>query len=163
MNQIIGSPSVYRIGRRILLVSYVSIGEWQTFGELVEGDERYAITQLIYWSLRRATPGIRRPCLRWWKNKTITGLVEFICKLGMPTLTQGEKVEGSTSNPDSDNDIKTAYRQLSRMHGWTPQEISDMSPAQIHSYLSGGKDGTGIEKMSNSQYKSFRAQRGLPV
>jgi len=160
MNQIMGSPAVYKVGRRLLLVSYISVGEWQTFGELVERDEGYAVTQLVYWSLRRATPGIRRPCLRWWNKKALARLVEFICKMGMPLLPKGTT---SHQGKQDDNDMKTAYRQLSRLHGWTAKEISDMSPAQIHSYLSGGKDGTGIEKMSGAEYKSFRAQRGLLI
>lgn len=167
MNQITGSPAVYKVGRRLLLVSYISVGEWQTFGLIVEKDETYAVTQLIYWSLRRATPGIRKPNLRWWNKKALAGLVTFICNLGMPLLPKGTKTSQQAAEgakrPADDNSMKTAYRQLSRMHGWTPQEISDMSPAQIHSYLSGGKDGTGIEKMSGAEYKSFRAQRGLSI
>lgn len=166
MNQIMGSPAVYRVGRRVLLVSYVSVGEWQTFGELVKEDEGRAVTQLVHWSLQRATPGCHLPCLRWWNKKALAGLVEFICNLGMPLLPKektSQQQDAQTPGRESDNDMKTAYRQLSRLHGWTAKEISDMSPAQIHSYLSGGKDGTGIEKMSNAEYKSFRAQRGLSI
>jgi len=58
---------------------------------------------------------------------------------------------------------KTMYRLLSKMYGWTPEEIGNMSPAQLYSYQMGGKDGTGIEKMTGAEYRSFRARRGMSV
>ncbi len=162
MNQIMGSPTGFKVGRRVLLVSYVSVGEWQTFGELLKQDEAQAVLELIYCSLHRANPALNRRSVRWWvrwHSKVLASLVEFICVISLPKMPKG--ITPVTAVKEAERSMKTAYRLLSRMHGWTPAAISDMSSAQIHSYLSGGKDGTGIEKMSGAQYRSFRAQRNM--
>jgi len=128
-----------------LPVSYVSIGEWQVYGELMKQNESRAILELVYYSLHRAS-GVTRRKARWlvWRHrKTLTALIELICEISLP------KIPDSTGNVPKDEaarNIKTVYRVLSRMHGWTPKEISDMSPAQVYSYLCGGADGTGIMK-----------------
>ena len=163
-SQITGSPTAYKFGRRVLLVSYVSVGEWQTFGELVKLDEKRAVAELVYYALRRATPANARPRMWWWARrykKALTGLVALICKLSMPAIPEGNTPIAIAK--EAENNMKTAFRQLSMMYGWTPAEISDMSPAQLSAYMSGGKDGTGSEQMSGAEYKSFRARRGLPV
>ena len=142
MIPIMGMPVLHKR----LSVSYVSIGEWQVYGELMKQDESRAIVELVYFSLHRAS-GVTRRKSRWlaWRyRKTLSALIELICEISLP------KIPGSaTSMPEKETarNIKTVYRVLSRMHGWTPKQISDMSPAQIYSYLCGGQDGTGIKKV----------------
>lgn len=163
MSQIMGSPSAYKFGRRLLLVSYVSMGQWQTFDKLLKLDEGRAVLELAYFSLHRADPGItRRKVRRLMRNtKAAAGLMTLICELSIPTTIKG--LTSDISDKEADRNIKTAYRQLSMLHGWTPAAISDMSPVQIYQYQAGGKDGTGIQKMTGAEYKSFRARRGMGV
>ena len=160
MSQILGSPVAFRAGRRVLLVSYVSVGEWETFGELLEQDEAQAVLELIYYSLHRANPALKRRAVRrWvrWHRKLLSSLITLICKLSLPKASKD--TAPVTAIEVAERARNTALRVLSRMHGWTPAQISGMSSAQIHLYLSGGEDGTGTRKMSGAEYKSFQAQR----
>lgn len=164
MNQIIGSPIAFKAGRRVLLVSYVSVGEWETFGSMVESNEGQAIRELVYRSLYRADPTVTRRGVRWlmWRHRAaLTGLVELICTISLPKQLEG--LAPATAAKEVERSMKTTYRLLSRQYGWTAAQISDMSPSQLHSYQMGGKDGTGIEKMTGPEYRSFRAQRGIEV
>ena len=196
-NQITGSPTAYKVGRRVLFVSYVSLGEWQTFGELVKLDEKRAVEKLVFWALRRATPTItcrfarrlvrrydiwvgwlyvclilhffsrrlERCLIKWCAkrsekcSKPMIGLIELLCKLSMPDIPQASTPVAIAK--EAECSMKTTFRQLSRMHGWTPAEISGMSPAQFSAYASGGEDGTGTMKLDygSSEYNSFCAQR----
>ena len=159
MNQITGSPSAYKVGRRVLLVSYVSMGEWQTFRDLLKVDAGRAVLELMYCSLHRADPFFtRRTVRRLMNKKTAAGLMRLICELSIPPSIKG--LNAVIFDKEAERTMKTAYRRLSIIHGWTPAEISDMSPIQVYSYQLGGKDGSGIEKMSSGEYKSFRARRG---
>ena len=142
MNPIMGMP----VFHKRLSVSYVSIGEWQVFSELLKQDESRAILELIYYSLHRAS-GVTRRKTRWLirrHRKTLAALIELICEISLPKIP---KSTATVPEKEATRNIKTVYRVLSRMHGWTPKEISDMSPAQIYSYLCGGPDGTGIVKV----------------
>ncbi len=157
-----GSPVAFKAGRRVLLVSYVSVGEWEAFGELLEQDEAQAVLELIYYSLHRANPALkRRSVRRWvrWHRKLLSSLVNLICTISLPKAPKN--AAPAIAVKEAERAMNTAFRVLSRMHGWTPADISGMSSAQIHLYLSGGEDGTGIRKMSGAEYKSFRAQRGV--
>lgn len=159
MNLITGSPVALMVGRRMLMVGYVSMGEWQTFSGMVKLDESKAVNELFYFSLHRADPFITRRKVRRLMRKYkshMTHLMNLICELSIPTKTGKEVM---MSDKEADRNIKTAFRQLSMTFGWTAQKISDMSPVQIYQYQMGGKDGTGIQKMSNAEYKSFRARR----
>ncbi len=163
VNQITGSPTVFRAGRSLLLVSYVSVGEWQTFGALWECNKRRAVIDFLYYSLHRGDPTVTRRAVRWWAffhRKAQTDLMELIFTISLPKPPKG-KPETTESPAEADRNMKTAYRVLAKMYGWTAAEISDMSPAQIFSFLSGGKDGTGIVKMTSEEYQSFRARQGL--
>lgn len=141
-----------------MLVAYVSMGEWQTFSEMLKLSEPQAVLELAYFSLHRADPGItRRKVRRLMRNtKAATGLMTLICDLSIPKIT-GQ--DGTVPDKEADRNIKTAYRQLSMIHGWTPAAISDMSPVQVYQYQMGGKDGTGIQNMTGAEYQSFRARR----
>lgn len=169
MQKVIGHPVPYKIGRRrSILVSYVSMSEWQMFGEMLQLDDVEAVLELLYYSLHRAEPAVTRKGVKRLAKKYVKqllALVDLICDMSLPKLKKG-KTGASDSEPrtpcakaDSERDIKTVYRLLSRVHGWTPQQIGVMSPAQVYIYLTGGPDGTGIVKMSNSEYKSFLARR----
>lgn len=163
MNKVIGNPVPYKIGRKTYLVGYVSMLQWQQFGELQQLDEVHALSELLYYSMHRADDSqTRRDVGKLMKRKMekLLPLVDLICDMSLPKL-KGEtnKLPPANRPSDSERDIKVVYRLLSRMHGWTPKQIGEMSPAQVYIYLTGGPDGTGIVKMSNSQYKSFLAAR----
>ena len=169
MNQIIGNPLPFKIGRKTLLVSYVSVGEWQVFGELLKQDETQAVLELVYYSLYRGGNTISkraiRKLVRWYPTK-LTSLIELICEISLPKqkikeTDNTENTENTENIGEADRNLKTVFRVLSKQHGWTPAAISDMSPAQIFLYLAGGPDGTGIVKMSGQEYQSFRARREL--
>ncbi len=155
-NQIMGAIATFK-GLR---VSYVSVGEWQTFGAALETDEVRAIREFIYCALHRAEPAVTRRWVRWWMrlhNAAVAPLVEFICNISVPDLPKADSPDRSVK--EATREVESVFRVLSKMYGWAPDQISNMSPAQIHSYLSGGEDGTGIVKMSGAQYKSWRARR----
>jgi len=146
------------------------MSEWQMFGELLQLDDAKAVLELLYYSLRRAEPTVTRKGVRKLAKKyakQLLALVDLICDMSLPKLKAktgaipGADKTAPPSAPrgDSERDIKIVYRLLSRIHGWTPQQIGIMSPAQVYIYLTGGPDGTGIVKMSNSEYKSFLANR----
>ena len=164
MNPITGSPTVFKTGRSLLLVSYVSVGEWQVFGDLYEVDKARAVIDFLYYSLHRAEPTMTRRAVRRWTRRHSqdqqSDLMDLICKISLPKPPKGNTATAE-SPAEADRNMKTAFRLLSKIYGWTAAEISDMSPAQIFSYLSGGKDGTGIVKMSGAEYQSFRARQGL--
>lgn len=168
---VMGHTVPYPVGRgrrrQILPVSYVSIGEWQVFGKLLKLDETHAMLELLYYSLHRAEPTTTRKQIKQLAKKhmaVLLPLVDLICNISLPENKKPPTGTVSTTPPsgsssEAERAIKTSYRVLSRMHGWTPQQISEMSPVQVHIYLTGGEDGSGIVKMSNSQYKSFLAAR----
>lgn len=165
MYQIMGSPSAFKLGRRVLLVSYISIGECQTFGDLLEQSKTLAVRELLYYSLHRANPAITRRAVRWLylshSRKTLSALINFICVISLPEVSQDSTPLIATA--EDGRDTKLMYRRLAKMYGWTPAEISDMSPAQIHLCLSGGDDGSGIQKMSESEFKSFQKLRSTSL
>lgn len=173
MNKVVGHPVPYKIGRRrSILVSYVSMREWQSFGDMLQLDDVEAVLELLYYSLRRAEPTTTRKRVRRLAKKyakQLLALVDRICDISLPKLKKGKTgalpgadktaPPSDPSRSGSERNIKTVYRLLSRMHGWSPQQIGDMSPAQVYIYLTGGPDGTGIVKMSNSEYQGFLAAR----
>ncbi len=163
MNQITGSSSVYKVSsRRSLLVSYASMGDWQTFSEILKVDEGRALAELVYRSLNRADPTVTRRAVRRLMRRQsdaiMAGLITLICALSIPPTPRGAPAE--VSDKEADRNMKTVYRRLSTMYGWTAAEISDMSPVQVYQYQLGGKDGSGIVKMTGAEYKSFRARLG---
>lgn len=166
MNQIVGSSVPIRIGKRVYLVSYVSMREWETFNELLRSNDLESLNYLIYCSLHRADSTVRRKVVKRLLKRhsaVITSLIDIICSMSLPKMKvkNGEEEETTIDEKDYERNVKTVYRILSRMHGWTPEQISGMSPAQVYSYLMGGTTGTGIEKMNSMQYQSFLAGRGV--
>lgn len=169
MNQIIGNPTAFKVGRRrTVLVSYVSMGEIETCSEL---SAKRAELECLYYALHRADASVTRRRVRWLVrlhgglgSKSMQALAVLIILISSPQIGATEET-ASTPMPaaEQERNLKSVYRLLSRMHGWTPQQISDMSHAQLHTYMSGGADGTGVEKMSGSQYRAFRMQRGMSV
>ena len=163
-----GNPRVFALGRRkFLLVGYISIAEWETYRLLSEQDEDRAVEELIYYSLHRADESITRKRAQriMRRNRHKLGeLVDMICNMSLPSVVVTPPADPPPLVPDEDEiarNTKTTYRLLSRMHGWTPQEISAMSLSQVISYMSGGADGTGVMKMSRAEYRSFRSSRGM--
>ena len=165
MNSIMGSPSSITVGRNSLLVGYVSMLEWQVFSVLLKQDEKRALQELLYYSLHRAnsnvTRGRARRLVRRCRKK-LSEIVDLICVISLPKMSaQPPATTGTDTDTDSERNTKTIYRLLSRMHGWTPRQIGDMAPCQVYSYLMGGQDGSGIAKMSGSEYQNFRSNRGM--
>lgn len=146
------------MGRRTLLVSYVSMGEWQTFDDMLKVDEGQAVLELMFCSLHRADPLITRRTVRKLTRRAATELMHLICALSIPPAKRG--IAPVISDKEATRNMKTVYRRLSMQHGWTPQQISDMSPLQVYLYQLGGKDGSGIEKMTGAEYQAFRARQG---
>ena len=168
MNLIAGHPTPFKLKKgRMLLLSYVSIGEWQTLSELLRqaADDAYIVTFLIRCSVQRADPRVSAKevfrIIRKNKNRLLP-LMDVICKISLAEVPT-PKTASKTSTQSLEKNTKTMYRILSRLHGWTPRQITDMSPAQIYVYLTGGDTGTGIEKMSSSQYQELRRSRGITV
>lgn len=156
MNQIIGNPIPYKVGRKVYFVSYVSMGEWQMFNELLQMGNNRSVLELIYYSLHRGNSAVGRRNIRWLvrrHTKALLALIDLICEISLPKLKIKDEV--GVESKDAERNMKTVYRLLSRMHGWTPSQISEMSPAQVYSYLMGGPDATGIVKMSDLQYQRF--------
>jgi len=156
MNQIIGNPIPFKMGHKVYFVSYVSMGEWQMFGELLRMGNAQSVLELIYCSLHRGNSTIGRRKVHWLVRrytKALLPLIDLICNISLPKLKTKKEID--VGDKDAERNMKTVYRLLSKIHGWTPSEISEMSPAQVHSYLMGGPDATGIVKMSDLQYQRF--------
>ena len=152
-----------KVGLKTYLVGYVTMSEYQVFRDMFKADETAAVLELVYYSFRRGGSihgNIRRKILRMIKRKPplLLTLVNLICKLSLPDI---KKKEGEAEDIDEVESIKTVYRLLAKAFTWTPQQISDMSPAQIYISMTGGPDGTGTRKMSWQQFAEDRAKRGL--
>lgn len=162
MSQIIGNSIPCKVGRKVYLMGYVSMGEYQVFRELFKKDEIEAVMMLVCYSLIRGgsvTGNVRRKLNRIIKKRPaiLVTLVDIICKLSLPIV----KIKDGDDGGDDESNIKTVYRLLAKHFTWTPPEISVMSPAQIFISLTGGPDGTGKMKMTDAQFASFQANRGI--
>lgn len=163
MNQIVGNPVPCKVGRKVCLIGYVSMGEYQVFRDMFQEDEAVAVLELVYYSLRRGGSirgNIKRKIRRMIKKDPaiLLTMVNLICELSLPDV-KTKKGEAETS--DEGENIKTVYRLLAKFFTWTPPQITDMSPAQIYISMTGGPDGTGTRKMSWGQFAEERAKRGL--
>lgn len=165
MSQVAGNSIPFRLKNgNMLLLSYVSLGEWQTLKEILDQTverDSFVVHYLIGCSVRRGGSSLNarktRHLMR--KNKSrLPAMINVICKLSLPSISTPSNAK---SKQDTAKNEKIVYRVLSRIHGWTPQEISVMSPAQVHIYLMGGSTGTGTEQMTSSQYQQFMSERGL--
>jgi len=142
------------------------MAEYQVFREMFKKDETAAILELVYWSLHRGSSSITRRKVRRLVKKypaVLLALVNLICDISLPKTKSGEESgeDDSLAGGELEQNIKTVYRLTSKMFGWTPQAIGDMSPAQIFLYMTGWPDGTGIVKMDDAQYASFMGRKGM--
>ena len=167
MNQIAGSSIPLIVKGKIYLVGYVSIREWDTFDGmlLLKGQKNQALFFLFYCALHRADSGITKRKVQKIVQRhpeVIIPLIDIICDLSLPEKTKKGKVKKKKMSKETKKrNSKTAFRILSRMHGWTPEQIGNMSPAQFYFYMMGGSLGTGIEKMSGAEYQKFLHDRGM--
>ena len=162
-NQIMGVSIPFNLRNgNFLLISFISMGEWQIFGDIIKINEKLAMREFLYFSLNRANPLITRRKVRFLMfryRKSLTSMINAICKMSVPEVKDDKQhVENAK---EAERNVKTLYRQLSMMYTWTPVQISNLSPIQIQAYLTGGKDGTGIVKMSNVEYQAFRRGRSM--
>ena len=155
-----GSYVPYYIGRTVYLLSPVSISEWETYEMLISKDMAW---YLIYCSLHRANKSVTmkqaKRIVRWHKESA-TYMIKVICSISLPPDKEYDSKE-LPSAKEVVQQIKVLYRTLSRLFGWTPQQISQMSPLQLYDYMIGGEDGTGVVRMSPAQYQQFRHSREL--
>jgi len=171
LNQAAGTPILFEINRRIYRAGYVSTQEWELFDAYMQIDRLdLGIIYLLTCSFTRGGEQITQRRIRRlikFHSAMITELVTRICKLSLPEKKHKKK----SGDEQSENkvvpnvtqllrDIKTLYRTLSRLYGWVPNQINNLSPAQIFIYLSGGKDGTGTKKMSGEEFQAFKRSRG---
>jgi len=164
MNQVIGNPVPFRIGKRIYLVSYVSMSEWETFGALTrDGDDDYGTFFLVYSAMHRANDSVTESEVRYLlrkRKKYIAPLINLICDFSMPEMKKDLKETSDTK--EVERNVKTIYRVLGKMYSWaSPEIVGRMSPAQVYIYLTGGSAGTGIVKMTSAEYHDFRVARGM--
>ncbi len=141
----------------MLLVSYVSMGEWQTFDDMLKVDEGQAVLELMFCSLHRADPLITRRTVRKLTRKAATELMHLICGMSIPPAIKG--FAAVVSDKEATRNMKTTYRKLSIQFGWTPEQISGMSPLQVYLYQVGGADGTGIQKMTGGEWQRFQSKQ----
>ena len=165
MSAISGSSISLLVGDKVILVSYVSMSEWDTFSDilLLESKEGEGLLYLLWCSLKRADASVTQEQVKKIIAKYpeyIKILIDKICDLSLPKISDKKIEQKEISLEERERNIKSTYRILSRLHNWTPQEISDMSPFQICSYLMGGKTGTGLEKMTGEEYRRLLSARG---
>ncbi len=157
----VGHPVPFKMGKHSLLVGYVSMKEYYTCQEIDKEDNFEATKMLIYYSLCRADPKItKKEVERLIKKQPdfVYKLVGLIEKISLPTV---EIKEGGDSEEKQQDNLKTVYRRLAKEYQWTSEQVGSLSPAQIFLYLTGGEDGSGIQKMSATEYANYRAKRGL--
>ena len=164
MNQIIGAPVPCKVGRKIYLVGYVTLGEYQQYLDMFAEDRVESTVRLIVYSLVRGgsvTGNIRRKLKRWLKKDStvVDRMLDIIDKLSLPQIIidkdDKDRVEKVV---DMEAHHKLVYRLLAKYFTWTPQEITAMSPAQIYISLTGGPECTGVVKQS---WAEFGVNRGI--
>ena len=141
----------------MLLVSYVSMGEWQTFDDMLKVDEGQAVLELMVCSLHRADPLITRRTVRKLTEEEATELMHLICGLSIPPVIKG--IAAVVTDKEATRNMKTTYRRLAMQYGWTPEQVSDMSPLQVYLNQVGGTDGTGIQKMTGAEWQRFQSKQ----
>lgn len=161
-NQIIGNPVSFRIGRKVYLIGYVSMGEYEIFREVFAEDEGEGLMTLITYSLARGgsiKKNIRKRIKKWIKKDPdiLVRIIDRIHEISLPSISLNE-IEEKKEKEDSEQNIKTVYRLLAKHFTWTPEEITKMSPAQIFISLTGGPECTGVMKQS---WEEFTANRGM--
>ena len=150
---ITGSHVPFYAGKKILFLAPVSLAEWETYELLKEKD---SVKYMIQCSLKRANQNFYCRWFFWRYRAYLQAIVEIICKISLPPNIKEDK---KVTDKEIVNDIKTLFRNMSKMYGWTPDIIKDLSPSQLYDYMIGGKDGTGTQRMSVSEYASFRDNR----
>lgn len=153
-----GSYIPFYVGRKPYLLAPVSIAEWETY-ELLQAKEM--AWYLLYCSMSRANVTITKQQIKRFillHKKTVPYMIKVICSISLPPESK-KKNESTPTAKEIVNQVKIMYRTLSKTYGWTPQQISKMSPSQLYDYMIGGEDGTGVMRMSSTQYAQFKQAR----
>ena len=153
-----GSYVPFYVGRKPYLLAPVSIAEWETYELLQAKDMAW---YLLYCSMSRADNTITKRQIKRFillHRNTIAYMVKVICSISLPPETKNDN-DTPPTNKEILNQVKTMYRMFSKLYGWTPPQISKMSPLQLYHYMTGGEDGTGVARMSPAQYEQFRQAR----
>lgn len=158
-----GSSVPFYVGRKFCLLAPVSMAEWETY-ELLQTKDK--AIYLVYCAMHRAVPKITRRSVRWflWRHKKISGnIIDIVCRISLPRIVASKKskTEKEPTTKEIVQQIKVMFRSMSSAYGWHPSLISQMSPLQLYDYMLGGKDGTGVVRMTPSQYQMFRCARDL--
>jgi len=156
--------SPFELSGRLLLLRPATLSEILTFEHLyTEGYREQAVKFLIENSIQ---PGgdfkTRKKALQHvLKHKRyITKLVDQICDISLPEYERSKETTEDSNNTNIDYS-KTVCRLLAKLYNWTAEQVENMSPKQIHIYLTAGTSGTGIEKMTPAEYREFKLMRGL--
>lgn len=149
-----GSYVPFYVGRKLYLLAYVSIAEWETY-ELLKDKDMAAY--LVYCSMHRANTLITmshvKRLIRWHRQHVIY-MIKTICSISLPPKSKDKKEKEPTSR-EIVSQVKTMFRLFSKRYNWTPSQISQMSPLQLYEYMAGGEEGTGVVKMSPAEYAAY--------
>ena len=144
-------------------MGYVSMREYQSFRELFVEDEVEGIILLISYSLQRggSIRGDVRKFLKRMVGKapdSLVKMVEKVHEISLPVLSisNNEMEEMVKDEVALEKNIKTTYRLLAKQFTWTPEEISQMSPAQIFISTTGGPNCDGTMKQSWGEFAANR-------
>ena len=153
-----GSYLPFYVGRKPYLLAPVSIAEWETYELLQAKDMAW---YLLHCSMSRADVNITKRQIKWFillHKHTVNYMIKVICSISLPP--EAEK-DGKTPPTTKEivQQVKIMYRTLSKTYGWTPHQISQMSPLQLYDYMTGGEDGTGVARMTPAQYARFKQTR----
>jgi len=157
--------SPFRLSGKLLLLRPATLSEILTFEHLfAEGYREQAVKFLIESAVQSGGDfKTRKKALKHTlKYKSyITKLVDQICDISLPEYkNRSEETTKDSGNTNIDYS-KTVCRLLAKLYGWTAEQVENMSPKQIHIYLTAGKSGTGVEKMTSAEYQEFKTMRGM--
>ena len=158
MNKIAGIPVPFMTGKKLLHIGYVSVFEWDVYSNMLERTyDAEAVLYLLNCSFTRGgTPVRKRMLMKIIKQTdTVTKIINIICELSLPDIVRKQKESTFENLKEVQRNIKTMYRSLAKLYGWPASTLNQMSPAQLHIYMTASTDGTGIQKMSSSEYKTF--------
>ncbi len=148
----------FYVGRKPYLLAPISIAEWETY-ELLQAKDR--AWYLLYCSMFRANVNITKQQIKRFillHKKTVPYMIKVICSISLPPESKKDDKPPPTTK-EIVRQVKVMYRTLSKTYGWTPEQISQMSPSQLYDYMTGGEDGTGIARMTPEQYAKFKQSR----
>jgi len=140
LQKLLAAPSTVSDGRGSYYIIHPL--SWREF-EFLRSQEVNGVPSIevglytVWLSVRKEQPGISR-----WKvaklfrsrkrQKMLVAILSAIYEISFPTIELKDKKD-STSKANAGQDTN-ALLVLSNLHGWTPDQIANMTPYQIYSY-----------------------------